>query len=59
MAERNMIKCPRCSWSRVVGDDPKEVTDLYEYKGCLKCNNFKKFRCPKCGRMAKQLPIRG
>lgn len=57
MANTNIVKCVKCSWSRVVvnSDDTK---DLFEYKSCAKCKQFRKFRCPKCGYTAKQMPIR-
>ena len=60
MANRHIIKCVKCSWSRVVdnNNDPEQVKDLFEYKSCTKCKQFRRFRCPKCGQIAKQLPIK-
>ena len=58
MTNKHLIKCVRCSWSRAVNGDPEEIKDLFEYKSCAKCKQFRKFRCPKCGRIAKQFPIK-
>ena len=58
MDKRFIIKCVRCSWSRATGSGDEEVKDLYEYKSCSKCKQFRRFRCPKCGHAAKQIPIR-
>jgi len=58
MDKNYLIKCVRCSWSRAVGDDPNDVKDLYEYTSCATCKQLKKFRCLKCGRIAKQFPIK-
>ena len=59
MANKSIIKCVHCSWSRIVTESPDDVKDLFEYKSCVKCKKFRRFRCLQCGHIAKKLPLKG
>jgi uncharacterized C2H2 Zn-finger protein len=35
-----------------------DLTDLTEFKACYNCSGPKKFKCPRCGQIAKMLKVK-
>lgn len=56
--EEFIIKCT-CSFVLLTTGKPEELKDIYEFpNGCKKCGKIRKFRCPKCGKQIRMLPVR-
>jgi len=55
-----VIKCVRCSWSRVTSGIVTDITDLNEINsGCTTCGKWRRFKCPKCGNACPMKRIKG
>jgi tRNA(Ile2) C34 agmatinyltransferase TiaS len=53
-----IIRCDFCKWQELNSGLPKDLAHLFELKNtCDKCGKPRRFRCPKCGRMAKMKRI--
>lgn len=49
-----VIKCQFCKWFEETTGFSKDLSHLFEIKNdCLSCGKPRKFRCPKCKRIAK------
>ncbi|RDJ35279.1 MAG: hypothetical protein DWQ19_10720 [Crenarchaeota archaeon] len=58
MENRFLIKCS-CGWKRLSTGISEDLKDLKEVKKCNNCGGPRKFKCPKCGKVAKQFRIKG
>jgi hypothetical protein len=55
-----VIRCPKCSWSRISSGLKVDLTDINEIKpNCATCGKHRKFQCMKCGAPAHMKRIRG
>jgi len=53
-----VLKCP-CSFVVFTTDKREELKGIFEYpNNCANCGKIPKYRCPKCGRQIKLLPIK-
>ena len=43
--------CDYCGWKRL--SDGKDLSDLTEVNLCSTCSGGRRFKCPRCGRVAK------
>jgi transcription elongation factor Elf1 len=59
MDKNFVVKCNRCSWSKVSTGTSDDLKDLFEIKTCTNCGRPRQFRCPKCGMIAKLTRIKG
>jgi len=59
MDARFIIRCPKCRWARMTSGISTELQDLREIKTCNNCGGPRKFRCPKCGQIAKMVRVKG
>lgn len=60
MSKPFIIRCPKCRWAETSTGISAELTHLYEIKpSCTNCGKPREFRCPKCGRTAKMLRVKG
>lgn len=54
-----MMKCT-CSFYVIThGPNEEDLKGIFEFpNGCKACGKQRKFRCPKCGKQIKLLPVR-
>ena len=57
--QRFMMKCT-CSFYVITnGPNPEDLKGIFEFpNGCKACGKQRKFRCPKCGKQIKLLPVK-
>lgn len=56
--QKYILKCT-CSFVLLTSGNQDELKDIYEFpNGCKACGKIRKFRCPKCGKQIKLLPVR-
>jgi transcription elongation factor Elf1 len=59
MEQNFIIRCPRCRWAEMSTGISEDLTHLSEVVTCTNCGGSRKFRCPRCGQLAKMTRVRG
>lgn len=58
--EKNFkLTCPKCRFARMSTGLADDLKDLKEINTCASCGGGRKYRCPKCGAIAKLARVRG
>lgn len=60
MQKSFIIKCLRCAWSETSTGISADLKHLNEVKtGCPTCGSARRFKCPRCGQIAKMKRFQG
>jgi len=60
MEKKFVIRCHKCRWAAMTTGTSDDLQQYVEIpSNCSSCGKPREFRCPKCGRVAKMLRIKG